>query len=249
MEEQLNSLLHQNRKIDEVIICDDGSTDRTVDIGINFIKKHKLEHWNFLVNEKNKGFIGNFFQAIKMTIGDLMFTCDQDDIWQEDKVKEMERKVQEHPEIQTLNTAVRLVDAQGEDLYVKVKRGYSNGNILHKSVEQGALEQFSFEFLVKSNISPGCTMCFTKELKEKFLAYEELCIQAKFPHVWFLNVLAYLEEGCYYWNKAFTKYRIHEENTIGVETENVESMTKVKSTKELREDIGRFHLERAKFLN
>lgn len=249
IEEQLNSLLHQKRRIDEVIICDDGSTDCTANLVTAFIEKHRLEHWSFILNKENKGFIGNFFHAIKETSGDLIFTCDQDDIWQEDKLLEMEKKMKDNPEIQALNTAVKLVDAQGKALRVKARRGYCNENILHKIVEEGKLEQFSFDFLVKSNISPGCTMCFTKKLKEKFLAYESQCIQANFPHDWFLNVLASLEEGCFFWNRVFTKYRLHEDNTIGVETEAIESMTQVKSTKKLREEIGRFHVERARFLS
>lgn len=249
IDEQLESLRFQKRKIDELIICDDGSADGTPNLITDYIKKNKLEHWQFIVNEQNKGFIGNFFQAIKKTSGDLIFTCDQDDIWQEDKLKEMEKKIQNTPQIQALNTAVRLVDNQGANLYVKKKRGYCNANILHSSIKEGELKSFSFDFLVKSNISPGCTMCFTKDLKEKFLTYEELCVKTKFPHDWFLNMLASLDNGCYYWNKEFTGYRIHESNTIGVETGDAESLTQVKSTKELREEIGKFHVERANFLN
>lgn len=62
---QLDSLKNQSRKIDELIICDDCSTDNTVELVNDYIKSNNLEGWNIYSNENNLGFINNFKQAIK----------------------------------------------------------------------------------------------------------------------------------------------------------------------------------------
>ena len=248
IEQQLNSILHQSRVADEVIICDDQSTDCTEDIVKDFIEKHHLKNWHFEVNATNKGFIGNFFGAMRKTTGDIIFLCDQDDEWEENRLQQMENIMIEHPDIMALNTAVKLIDGSGKPLSIKNKKGHCNANILHAVVAEDTFQAFSFEFLVKTNISPGCTMCVTRELIDKFLDYEEKCIEAKFPHDWFLNLLASLEGGTYFKNTVYTRYRIHEQNTIGVDTEAQEEKAEIKSTKQMREEIGKFHFKRAKFI-
>lgn len=62
---QLDSLKNQSRKIDELVICDDCSTDNTVELVNDYIKSNNLEGWNIYSNENNLGFINNFKQAIK----------------------------------------------------------------------------------------------------------------------------------------------------------------------------------------
>lgn len=248
IEQQLNSILCQNRLADEVIICDDQSTDATADIVKKFIEKHHLDNWHFEINAENKGFIGNFFGAIRKTTGDIIFLCDQDDEWETNRLQHMEKIIIDNPHIKALNTAVKLIDGFEKTIPINNKRGYCNANILHATVAEDVLQSFSFDFLVKSNISPGCTMCVTKELKEKFLKYEEKCILTKFPHDWFFNLLASLEGGTYFKNTVYTRYRIHDYNTIGVDIEKDEKTVEIKSTKQMREDIGKFHFERAQFI-
>ena len=51
IEEQLNSLRLQTRPADEVLICDDGSTDGTVKIVSDFINSYELQNWKLIVNE------------------------------------------------------------------------------------------------------------------------------------------------------------------------------------------------------
>ena len=43
---QLDSLKNQSRKIDELVICDDCSTDNTVELVNEYIKSNNLEGWN-----------------------------------------------------------------------------------------------------------------------------------------------------------------------------------------------------------
>lgn len=85
--EQLDSLRTQSQSADEVIIADDCSTDHTVEIVRRYINQHNLSDWQVIVNQHNKGWRRNFMEAMWSASGDLIFPCDQDDIWRNDKIK------------------------------------------------------------------------------------------------------------------------------------------------------------------
>lgn len=248
IKEQLDSLKNQTYPIDEVIICDDQSKDDTVSIVKEYVETNGLSHWNIIVNRENKGFIGNFFGSIENTTGDVIFMCDQDDVWNSEKVQEMVSFLQKHPDVDALNTAVMLIDEKGEPIPVKQKRGYCNANILHKVVRENETSKIDFSFLVKGNVSPGCTMCITKSLKEKILPFKDLCVTHKFPHDWFFNLVAALEHHVAFYNKPLTGYRMHENNTIGLEKEEEGNLVAIKSSREMRQEIGEFHLKRAELI-
>jgi len=83
IEEQLNSILHQLGNNDEVIISDDGSKDKTIDIVKSFKDPRiKIFHSTF------HNVIQNFENTLYKASGDIIFLSDQDDIWYPNKVKE-----------------------------------------------------------------------------------------------------------------------------------------------------------------
>ena len=161
IEKQLDSIRTQTRIVDEVIICDDRSTDGTASMIQQYIQKYKLSNWSIFINEQNKGFIGNFFGALKKVTGDVIFLSDQDDEWYKDKVEKMTNLIRQNKNIQALNSAVCLIDGEGREKEVIAKKGYCNANILHKAVKENELICMDVPFLIKSNVSPGCTMCIT----------------------------------------------------------------------------------------
>ncbi len=85
LEEQLDSFTKQIRLPDEVIVSDDCSTDKTIEIIKTFAKKAPFEV-KLYQNSKNIGFAKNFEKCIKNTTGDIVFLSDQDDFWHEDKI-------------------------------------------------------------------------------------------------------------------------------------------------------------------
>ena len=87
LKEQLDSILNQSINIDEIIVCDDQSTDNTKQI-LESYKKDNPDLFKIYYNEKNLRSNKNFEKAIKLTSGDYIFLSDQDDIWKENKVEE-----------------------------------------------------------------------------------------------------------------------------------------------------------------
>lgn len=108
--DQLNSIFQQEKKPDEVIICDDKSSDGTVSIISMFIDNNKLNKtWKLIVNDENLGYCDNFKKVCQLATGDVIFFSDQDDIWKLDKIKVMETMMEENQQIEMLAAKRALV--------------------------------------------------------------------------------------------------------------------------------------------
>ena len=61
---QLQSINNQTNKIDEVILIDDCSKDRSVEIIEEFIKENQLDNWKLIINNENLGYKNNFKKGL-----------------------------------------------------------------------------------------------------------------------------------------------------------------------------------------
>ena len=86
LEEQLNSLNSQSCQPDQLIVCDDGSIDKTVEI-LDEFAKHATFEVSIHRNPSRLGYRKNFVKAACLCSSDLIAFCDQDDIWEEDKLR------------------------------------------------------------------------------------------------------------------------------------------------------------------
>ncbi|MBT3385104.1 MAG: glycosyltransferase family 2 protein [Prolixibacteraceae bacterium] len=82
---QLESILAQLSKNDEIIISDDHSTDDTIQI----IEAFNDDRIRIIKNKKEQGVVNNMENALNHAKGDYIFMADQDDIWYKDKIAEM----------------------------------------------------------------------------------------------------------------------------------------------------------------
>lgn len=85
----LESFLSQTKPVDEIVICDDGSSDNTIKIITDFKEKHYNFNIRLFQNNSNLGVAKNFSKAIKLCTGNLIFLADQDDVWEINKVQVM----------------------------------------------------------------------------------------------------------------------------------------------------------------
>jgi glycosyltransferase involved in cell wall biosynthesis len=81
--EQLDSILCQLNENDELIISDDSSTDKTLEI----VRSYQDPRIRILHNTKRHGVVGNFENALMEARGDYIFLADQDDVWASGKVE------------------------------------------------------------------------------------------------------------------------------------------------------------------
>lgn len=85
LKEQLDSILNQSVQNFELIICDDCSTDRTLDILNEYSERDK--RISIFPNNINIGVKRNFERGISLSNCDLIAFSDQDDIWRHDHIE------------------------------------------------------------------------------------------------------------------------------------------------------------------
>jgi glycosyltransferase involved in cell wall biosynthesis len=74
---QVDSICGQLEAEDEIIVCDDASTDRTVAI----LVQRSDPRIKITVNSARLGYVKNFEQAIAQARGEYILFSDQDDVW------------------------------------------------------------------------------------------------------------------------------------------------------------------------
>lgn len=110
LQEQLDSFLYQTRLPDELVVCDDGSTDATLEILEAFGQQAPFAV-HICRNETNLGYVRNFEKALSLCTGDIIFLSDQDDVWFCDKIEKMTAVLATRPDVFLLQTDMVLADA------------------------------------------------------------------------------------------------------------------------------------------
>jgi len=187
IKEQLDSILSQISENDEIIISDDTSTDKTVEI----IKSYKDNRIKIFENQKFKSPIFNFENALKHANNNIMVLADQDDIWKPNKIEIIKKHMQEFDLV--------LSDADIID---------ENGNVLQESFcKLNGSKSGLFKNIVKNSYL-GCTMAFNKKILEKSLPFP-----SDLPmHDWWIGLIAEMYGKIYFTNDKLISYRRHGNN-------------------------------------
>ncbi|RWP10327.1 MAG: glycosyltransferase [Mesorhizobium sp.] len=95
IEQQLKSILLQERLPDEMIIGDDGSTDRTIEILEDF-QAHAPFSVKIIRHQQRKGYADNFLTTASQCSGQWIMFCDQDDVWLPHKIAHVSQCISDH---------------------------------------------------------------------------------------------------------------------------------------------------------
>src|SRR4030095_10826576 len=117
--EQLDSIASQTRPPDELVVCDDRSSDETVQIVEQFAASAKFPV-SLEVNSQNLGSTKNFEKAIEICEGDLIALADQDDVWVPSKLEIIEREFDAVPASGLVFTDAEVVDKNLRPLGVRL---------------------------------------------------------------------------------------------------------------------------------
>lgn len=109
--EQLNSFTAQVLPPDELVVCDDGSSDDTLQLLEAFRQRAPFEV-HISRNDQNLGYKRNFAKAISLCSGDVVFLSDQDDAWFPEKIQLMAGFMAAHPRVFVLQSDMLLADEQ-----------------------------------------------------------------------------------------------------------------------------------------
>ncbi len=156
--EQIESILAQSYKNLELIIVDDCSTDKTVEI----LNQYKLfKNIRIYQNGKRLGAIKNFSNAISLCNGKFIALSDQDDIWYEEKIAKL---------VEDIENAMLICS---DVVMIDTKRKIINKSWFKYQSIYIPSKPFVFYEVVYQNFALGCTMLFKSELVKHILPIPE----------------------------------------------------------------------------
>src|SRR5688572_17827192 len=155
---QLESIAAQSRQADEIVVCDDASTDETLSV---FKKFDATLPITLHTNEKNLGSIKNFEQAISLCTGDVIALSDQDDVWREDKLNQIESAFDGNPAAGLVFSDAEIVDEKLNPLNRRMWEEVRFDAHKRKLLAQGR----ALDVLLTGWTVTGATMAFRSEYK------------------------------------------------------------------------------------
>jgi glycosyltransferase involved in cell wall biosynthesis len=166
LQQQLDSILHQSKQPDEVIVCDDGSSDHTWEILQQFAEKAPMSV-RLIQNDVNLGSTENFAKAMGLCSGDIILLADQDDYWQPNKIYEIVDVFQNYPATQMVFSDAWVVDEQmvSRNSTLWEVLGFNPTEQAKFHVNQGT------DVLSKGNVVTGATMAVRKEMLGEVLPF------------------------------------------------------------------------------
>lgn len=223
IEEQLRCIWEQTLKPDEVVICDDGSSDSTVRLIEEFIdKKHLRGQWKLYRNQENKGYPANFYYACSLCTMEVVFLADQDDIWDAEKIERMSGVLKEKKETEAICCKYGLIDARGQEIHTMLKPTRSRGS--------GRLRKVSIDDIFYKNEWSGMAVAYRRDWYESW-STEDYAI----PHDILICARA-AEEGAFLQlDEELVFHRRHDNNAAKEEHRVSRLLKKERKLKEIVE--------------
>lgn len=161
---QLASFVKQTQRPDELIACDDGSTDNTLQLLDQFSKEAPFPVRVYR-NQQRLGPTKNFEKASSLCSGDFIFLSDQDDVWMPQKVNTLLQSLRNNPGAGYVFSDAVIVDELLRPM------GYTMWQSIKFTPRQR--RQFKrgkqVDMLLKHNVVTGATMAFRARLKSIIL--------------------------------------------------------------------------------
>lgn len=152
--EQLDTIIPQLKPGDELIISDDASTDRTVEL----LKSYQSPQVRLCLDGDFSGPVGNFEYCLRQARHDVLILADQDDVWLDNRIALIRDKMRGRENtLFALMTDAEFIDATGR----------LTGETLFSfyRARTGVLRNLGW------NCYTGCAMAFTRPLLQKALPF------------------------------------------------------------------------------
>ncbi|KGH55587.1 hypothetical protein X466_05890 [Oenococcus oeni S25] len=195
IKDQLQSIVNQSVRPDEIVITDDGSSDQTLDILHDFSKKISDDiKVRIISNHSEHGFVKNFFNGIFNATGDIIFLSDQDDIWEKNKIEAYLNIYRDHPDAICIHGEIDIVNRNR----IKIKnhtQGYRR------------TEKWDFDHFMKKPNYPGMSLSFKTSKVSFELKKVEMLGRKVRTHDFLIALIAEASDGLYVTNKVYSLRR------------------------------------------
>ena len=194
--EQLDSIVGQTIIPDQIVVCDDGSSDNTVDILLEYKKSNANIRWSIIINDQNLGYVKNFAKAISLCDEEIIILSDQDDIWKSNKV---ERTIDffKDPRVLSLHGDIDIVD-KNNIIIKKNAIGYERKK-----------DNMKIDNFFRHIYYCGMSSAFRKEIQKDILKID---IDKVPSHDWMIHAIAVCKGGFYTSSEILVSRRFHEDN-------------------------------------
>ncbi len=204
LKEQLDSFVRQTRLPDEIVICDDGSTDETMEILTSFIFYSRSTFpWRIYRNAENFGYSKNFERAISLFDGDVIFLSDQDDVWFPEEIE----------------AVLEVFQSEDQPLVVIYDVEITNSRLEPSGLT--LLRQFRSAHLSMNNFVHGSSTAFLSDLLPLLLPIPS----EYFPHDGWIHYVGRVLGRRVIFPKTLQFYRRHEKNTSQFLTNQIKPVT------------------------
>lgn len=207
--DQLDSVIAQTYTDWQLLIRDDGSSDKTLEIIENYLKKDARISLINAKNRENIGITASFFELLKYEIADFYFFCDQDDVWLPEKIEK----------------SVKLLEKQDNRLAQLMYASYDSVGENLKIIHEGMLRRSVTDLrrLLTENAASGWTMGINHALAAHWQLTDGV-----FFHDWYLALLAAANGEVHFLNEKVGLYRQHAANVVGIKEEKQKANFKVR---------------------
>lgn len=189
IKEQLDSILCQLEENDEIVISDDGSKDRTIEI----IKSYEDERIK-LIDGPHNGVKQNFANAIRECTGKYIFLSDQDDIWIKEKAEKVLQTFEKQKCTCVVHDCIVFNSDTNKTLHESFYRFRNSGSGILKNIWK--------------NTYIGCCMAFDGKMKEYILPIPN---DIEMHDQW-IGILCEKKGKSVFIEDKLIKYRRHSEN-------------------------------------
>ena len=203
--EQIESILKQTWQDFRILIHDDGSTDKTVEIIDEFVSRYPDKMIRMKDTVKCGSAVKNFMHLSQYSEADYIMYCDQDDYWLPNKIELTLAKMQE------------LETKAGKDIPILVFSTYAladeNLKLLSYKEKNMQIASCHLELsrLVVQNYVTGCLMMVNKRLLTLAGEYHEGILMHDW---WFALIASAMGEICHIKDVTML-YRQHTDNVVG----------------------------------
>ena len=212
LDTQWQSILGQYQQPDEVIICDDRSTDGTVAKLRQFAANAPFSV-RIIENKRRLGYNKNFEQALRYCTGDLIFICDQDDCWFPEKISTMARYMTDQPTAQLAFCDAWVTDEQLQGRQNRFWEWIRFDNRAQQRWQAGE----SMDIMLDGNRVMGCATV----IRRPFLA-TLLPIPESIPGYIYDGWLGLVSAACevvHFIDQPLQLYRTHTQQQVGIRQE------------------------------
>lgn len=209
LSEQLESLMAQTRLPREIVVFDDASRDSTWSQLEAFARQAPARGVDVRIhrNAENIGYVANFQRALQATREEIIFLCDQDDIWHPGKLARFAEEFERRPDLLMLHSDARLVDSEGRSIHCRLFEALEITRHEFDTVHSG----HAFDVLLRRNIVTGAAMAIRRRVLEA-----ERPVPPGWIHDEWLAVVAATIGRVDCLEEATIDYRQHDANQIGM---------------------------------